>query len=323
MRPAGIKRSTTAEAEVVFGSHVRGDNDANSDKDILVVEDNLSLLRARSVTLQNSGWSVAPYTFRKLTALADKGALFVQHLKAESRILHDKKGRFGAILESYRPKKSYASEIRANTNLACLVSSRPATSFGTLWAVDVLYVTVRNFGVLWLAGEGRYVFSYSSIIEALIDSGLVDGIGKAPLLQLRFLKSLYRSGEKLDAKRVSGVLEHALAALPSRFFPKVSAAIDPIGIVAGCSSLPRGVSSYHRLRNLEKAFVAACALDPGLRHDSEFSGLERWIQNPRVYANLAGFLGEGILKSIAERLGIHVRSANGVSAGRSSAGKVA
>ena len=65
-----------AKAEAVFGSASRGDNDALSDRDILIVDTDIHLLNRRQAALEASGWSVASYTFAKLNALVRKGALF-------------------------------------------------------------------------------------------------------------------------------------------------------------------------------------------------------------------------------------------------------
>lgn len=81
-----------AEAEAIFGSAARGDADAISDRDILIVDDDCDVLRKRSVILKNDGFSVASYTFRKLQALAQHGALFLQHLKLEAVIISDRRG---------------------------------------------------------------------------------------------------------------------------------------------------------------------------------------------------------------------------------------
>lgn len=43
-----------------------------------------------------------------------------------------------------------------------------------MWAADVLYVTVRDFGVLSLAERGPYVFAYDAILDALREEGFLD-----------------------------------------------------------------------------------------------------------------------------------------------------
>ena len=70
-----------AASEAIFGSCARGRTDALSDRDILIVDDDREVLRARASVLMADGKSVAPYTFLKLEKLAVNGALFIQHLR--------------------------------------------------------------------------------------------------------------------------------------------------------------------------------------------------------------------------------------------------
>jgi predicted nucleotidyltransferase len=65
-----------AEAEVLFGSASRGDSDDLSDRDILIVDSDIELLRSRRHRLAMQGFSVASYTWRKLIHLSERGALF-------------------------------------------------------------------------------------------------------------------------------------------------------------------------------------------------------------------------------------------------------
>jgi hypothetical protein len=293
--------SGPVEVEALFGSQVRGDQDHQSDRDILIVDEDRCRLQARTRVLEADGWSVAPYTFRKLEALAAKGALFIQHLKTESRIIQDSRGRFHSILSSYRPKACYASELRENGRLASLISSHPATTRGTLWAADVLYVTVRNFGVLRLAGDAVYQFGYATIINELVSRGIVGEAGKNALLQLRLLKSLYRSATKLSRMRAAGVIERALSALPRAYFPLTSFATDPLSILQTSISLPARASAYNRLRNIEKSYLALCALRPSASFDPSMQQLQRWIENPRMYANVAAIVELATLKALANQ----------------------
>ncbi len=119
------KVSSKASSEAIFGSIVRGDNDSLSDKDILIVDDCISILSARKEVLESEGWSVASYTFKKLKALSDNGALFIQHLKQESSITHDKDNKLSDALRAFKPKHSYHVDLRANLQLAIMHLTTP------------------------------------------------------------------------------------------------------------------------------------------------------------------------------------------------------
>lgn len=285
MRPISGRRYAMSEA--IFGSAARGESDALSDRDYLIVDEDPFTLRARCAELEAEGWSVASYTFGKLQALHSNGALFIQHLKGESCITRDSQGRLQRMLRSFKPKLSYESEIIANADLSKLISTRPDCPVGHLWACDVLYVTVRNFGILRLAESGLYNFAYSDVIEGLVAMGVLPRDGHSALSELRLFKSLYRSGEAFRSAKISEALDIALSILPRPFFPPRSRAVQPLQVLATLDALGPRASAYHRLRNLEKGLAAACAIAPEFRKSIEADRLKRWIENPRAYAGVA------------------------------------
>lgn len=273
----------TASSEAIFGSAARGDSDVLSDRDILIVDDDPLVLRARTRTLANEGWSVAPYTFAKLNALAECGALFVQHLKLESSVITDNNDRLGEILKAFSPKKCYASELKDNSKLALLSEHVPSGPRGILLAADILYVTVRNFGVLKLAERDIHAYSFESIIHHLEDEGIIDIGGARHLASLRFLKCLYRSGESSIRHKSVKTVERAVAVLPKQYFPSRVRLIDPDSIL-GSSKPPAKSSAYFQLRDLERRYVALQAKGLLNLQDPKMRKLLRWIENPRAYA---------------------------------------
>lgn len=279
-----------AAAEAVFGSVSRGDDDALSDRDILLVDDDTQLLNRRQATLEAEGWSVASYTFGKLNALVSKGALFVQHLKDETNILRDVGGQFRLALDAFRPKRCYHADLITNSYLAGLAAIRPDTRAGALWAADVLYVATRNFGVLHLAQKGIYLFSYSRVLEALVDDAVITPSNLPHLLKLRLAKSLYRSGERIALGAAADMVQRAIEARPDPFFPRRSMGVKPVEILARSIELSRASPPYHRLRNLERTYLALQAVGRADAVSENLARLLRWIENPRAYAFLAGKL---------------------------------
>lgn len=272
-----------ASAEAIFGSGARGDTDKVSDRDYLIVDDDVSRLRRRTVELAADGWSVASYTFDKLEALSSLGALFVQHLKDEAVIQRDEGQRLTRLLSSFSPKKCYASEILDNSMLAMLASYYPDCPNGRLWAADVLYVSLRNYGVLKLAEHGRFVFSYHGILNALADEGLIQRADISELLKLRLWKALYRSGENVPADKIC--LDTAHRILPEEVGIRNLSATEPRAILEHASPLNKRLSPYHRLRNIEKTLIAALAMDPALENTARYRDLKRRIENPRAYTH--------------------------------------
>jgi hypothetical protein len=281
--------SLTASAEAVFGSAARGDADVISDRDILVVDDDIAVLQERSRALAEAGWSVASYTFAKLDALAQRGALFIQHIKLESDILVDRGDLLAARLAAFSPRPAYADEIRQNGLLANLAGCVPIGLRGTLLAADILYVSVRNFGVLSLAERGVYLFAYSEIVKALEDNGLIAPGGARALAALRFLKCLYRAGEGGSDHNALIAVERALAVLPSEHFPQ-SLRVVPADIILKASAPPLTAPPYLQLRDLERRFVALQGGGRLPEMTEKLRTLSQWIENPRAYASLSSRL---------------------------------
>ena len=275
-------------AEAVFGSVSRGDDDALSDRDVLLVDNDTQLLNHRRTDLQEEGSSVASYTFRKLDTLIGKGALFIQHLKAEAKIQRDVGGRLRSVLNSFRPKTCYYNDLKENAQLAGLAAVRPNTEEGALWAADVLYVATRNFGVLYLAQKGIYLFSYHRVLEALANDGVIATNAVPDLLKLRWAKSVYRSGGRISLAAAGEIVDRAIKARPDPSFPAGSVGLGPVEILSGSVELPQGSAAYHRLRNLERSYLALQAIYPARAISERLLRLKKWIENPRAYAFLAG-----------------------------------
>jgi hypothetical protein len=283
-------------AEALFGSAARGDADSLSDRDILIVDDDVDALAARSAELESKGASVASYTFAKLMALSARGALFVQHLKLEAQVIRDEGSRLTKLLASFSPRADYSAEIADNSALSALASTVPTGGRGLLLAADILYVGVRNHGVLSLAERGIHVYAFDAVTTGLEAEGLVAPGGARALGALRFLKCLYRSGEEGGAA-IHETVGTALEVLPPAFFPKRLRAVDPHRIIA--APLPTGAGVYLTLRDLERRLVALQALGHGPALDGDLARLARWIANPRAYASISHRLAPGVQATIA------------------------
>ena len=273
-----------AMAEAVFGSIARGDSDQISDRDILVVDADVAKLRNRTRRLTDQGWSVAPYTFRKLEVLAENGALFVQHLKLEARIIWDDERRLRNLLDGFQPRLSYARELAANARLADLAREVPDVPLGPLYAADVLYVALRNFGVLTLAEQGIHRYAYAEILDGLKQIGALEPGAIDHLLKLRTLKSAYRNSAHLDIGNALDLVRTIVKHLPTSGFPATIALARAAEVIkTDCGAELR--APYLELRDLEKRYIALAG-GHTLTHDDEtLELLKRWIRNPRMYAS--------------------------------------
>ena len=175
-----------------YGSMVRGDQDQFSDKDVLLVSDDESALSRGRLSLSALGYSCACYNWTKLELLANRRALFIQHLKQETRIIVDRDNRFQSLLANYSPASVYSTQIDAARTLVSLTQYFPDTPRGIGWALDVLTIGFRNLAILTLANEGNYVFSFAGLVSGVRRMGLVGPQSEQSLLSLRMYKSHFR-----------------------------------------------------------------------------------------------------------------------------------
>ena len=190
-----MKPETTSTACAVFGSAARGDHDAFSDWDLLLVSDDKPTLRTMETRCRSMGWSCTTYSWDRLQQAADQGSLFVQHLKQESMILSDPFDRLAHLLARYAPRGSYKQEFMgAASLLGNLIQCPPRCDEGPMWTLDVLSVGFRSLAVAALAENGIYAFANSDITGGLTKIGFINREEGARLSRLRCFKSLYRQG---------------------------------------------------------------------------------------------------------------------------------
>lgn len=310
--------SRPVSAEALFGSAARGDTDSLSDRDVLIVDDDVAALALREAELGSQGASVACYTFAKLSALAAQGALFIQHLKLEAQITRDVGDRLATILASFTPRTDYSADIADNTALSALAGIVPAGPKGVLLAADILYVGVRNHGVLSLAELGVHVYGFNDVIEGLESEGLITPGGARALGVLRFLKCLYRSGETSSSDAFRDTVEAALSVLPPAFFPTHLMVLPPRYIVD--LAPPVSSAAYIVLRDIERRLVALQELgfDPAL--DPELARLPRWIANPRAYASISYRLAPRLHATLAKLAHGRLQGRDALTTGRDNRG---
>ena len=185
--------SLTSESVALYGSQVRGDADAISDRDILLVSSSARSLSGETAALELRGYSSAAYTWNRLRRMVHSGSLFLQHLKNESVIVKDEECKLETLLNEYSPRVDYSRDIEATKRIIGTLDTVSETKESLGWAYDVLAVSVRNLGILELANRGIYTFSYGPVLSGLAKLGLLSATDVETLRALRQFKSLYRS----------------------------------------------------------------------------------------------------------------------------------
>jgi hypothetical protein len=189
-----MSSAVPCEIEAIFGSSARGDADVYSDIDVLLVDDDGTRLKTRKAWLAANGFSVSDYSWRRLFNLFEKRALFATHLKLESKVLHDARGRYRDLLSSSQTATDYTALFDQSLLLFSSIETIPNSQVGRMWAIDHFTVAFRNSAILLLATKGKFVFSFSSLFNELMQAGKHTTTEVASLHKIRGIKRAYRSG---------------------------------------------------------------------------------------------------------------------------------
>ncbi len=266
------------ESICVFGSVARSTQDSNSDKDVLVVSGSRLSSRKTISQWEKRGWSVAFYTWNRLTQMASKGSLFVQHLKQDGQHVKDRSGNLKSLLENYQPKKSYRAELAESKLLTRALERRCDSIWSAMFQCDVLYTFIRNAGILELASQGVYEFEYPRIIAKI---GEIKGLSShevTALEHLRLQKAAYR-------ERNFGVPDSLETAENVKGISQLHFEVDYRQLRSTADArifdLP-----YATLRDIEArllAYASPKSFD-ALPINSAIQQLWDWVVNPRNYS---------------------------------------
>lgn len=273
----------------LFGSRARGDSDAFSDSDLLVISDHF-IDREQNLFAQR-GFSVSSFTWKQFEAMAADGSLFVQHVKQESIILSDADGRLQSVLGGFSPECDQRSRLSDNCAFFEVTCGTPDHIRTIGWAFDVLAVAVRNHAVLLAAQEESYIFSFASLIDWLARKYGLSSNELALLGALRPLKHEYRTTSQVRSADWQQLL--ATQTVIERIFS------------VGCTGAPKSLVEFSReridvvpssrhwyltLRSYEGAMRALYAM---LAPESmkSFDEMEVLVRKPSPYAiaDIGGF----------------------------------
>ena len=278
------------DALALFGSAARGDYDFFSDRDLLIVSDDAKTLRELKSKYDSAGWSCTCYSWSRLQNAAEKGSLFVQHLKQEARLLSDASERLAHLLEGFSAKVSYEQESDEVASLIRgLMLQLPACNAGPMWTLDVLSVGFRSLAVTGLANNGIYAFSNTGLVDGLCHIGKVSIEEGYEFKALRRYKSLYRRGiivEHIDWKEIFEWIKLIDKVFDIGLDSRCAQTLDVVELALRDRST-EGIDSswYERCRRIESAL---CMLRPRFkRQRTEFhkrrNSLLHIVQSPSIY----------------------------------------
>ena len=295
-------------ALAIFGSAARGDCDAFSDRDLLVVADDGPILRDMKKRYSSLGWSCTAYSWNRLQRASDDGSLFVQHLKQEARILWDPSERLADLLVEYTPRDSYEREFQGATSLlGDLLQHLPDCTSGPMWALDVLSVGFRSLAVTKLADNGIYAFANTDIVDGLARLGVVDRDGGHRLSWLRRYKSLYRRGPKAEHVSWSDTFDFVRlvdSAFALGLSSRSAQTVEVVELALSGRATDRATHDwYSRCRRIESALLMLRPRHRKLRREfrTQHEKLFGIVQAPNSYAwHFTG--GYGVMQSSLSEL---------------------
>lgn len=260
----------------IFGSSLRPNFDKYSDKDLLIVSNSYTKLNELKNIYEQDGYSVSTYTYKKLKYLSEKGSLFVQHLKTESKILTDYKGLLTDILENHNEHQPSSEQIKESIDFFNFLENIPDSKIGYAWFCDCYYVGIRNYLILKSAESKNYGFSFLNLLSDLLKSKTINNEDFEILRQLRVLKKNYRERiyDELPSKDYIDALikvGHKLNLLPNTNYQNV----DNYTTILLKYVEAQDTNHYFKLRLVEIYYLLS---------GQRLKELDKIICNPQLYA---------------------------------------
>lgn len=170
-------------AIMLYGSRARGVARLDSDVDVL------QIVPSRPSLYADGRVNVAAYTSAHLMLLAQRGSLFVRHLRDEGVILEDSYGILAQILATYRPPANY-EVLKRELALALGATSAMGTEPFEAGVLRLAIYAARTALYVHAVESGRLAFD---VEQASASSGTPE------------LPSLLRSGRPADVPMLRSI----------------------------------------------------------------------------------------------------------------------
>lgn len=220
---ATLRSCTSVDAAVLYGSVARGDAEAYSDIDLLIVcDENLKAIVYDDVRSKLSPYlkrlSLCVYGHKELRFLARVGSLFLLHLNREGRILFDRSGVLDHILSSFEPKSSYDEDFSQSIELIEPLKTAISGAPNNLHRLAYVYSLFRVYGVYLLARDRIFEFSKTRMTTMLVEkypslSGNIVELSRLRVLNTNFFTGQSNSDKLYSAPMDFNVLVQAGSAL--------------------------------------------------------------------------------------------------------------
>ena len=266
-------------AIVEFGSLTRKEEDPYSDRDLLIICPP-ELRKDYLNRYEKEGYSVSLLTENQLFFMKKKGALFLQHLKLESRVIVDSGLEYSSFINTCNLVKPNLKEIELCKKSIENLSAWPNTPSLSAWKADFLFCLSRDYLIKRLALEGEVAFGLKDIERIANNIFNLKKEDFISLSVLRKVKAAYRSDYQFP-ENFETKMQHWLMALNQAFDFKnlvySNEEIDVSRIVPHDFNTP-----YEQLRTLEALYLIA--RDLGCSHPKH-QLIMNLIQKPNFYGS--------------------------------------
>lgn len=147
-------------ASILYGSRARGDNKIESDTDLLMVTDEVTIVHNNTGKL-----SISFYPFKNLVQRAETGDLFLYHVLREGQTIYDSNDIIATLNSNFQFRKSYNKEKTHANDIGWLIvkfsdalSKSPILGRRLAWCVRTILISNSAEG-------GRPVFSARELAE--------------------------------------------------------------------------------------------------------------------------------------------------------------
>jgi len=164
-----LEESSEVLSIVLFGSTARRDTDEYSDKDVFVMCRNIDFENLQKIKedliIPAIGYTdgISCYRHEDALLMAQKGSLFLWHLKLQGKVLFSKQNSYENVLASLKPYKDYEKDLSFYTGLLSDVNdSFQKRKSISEFDISVLFTIVRNVCILLCYHETMPKFGRSN-----------------------------------------------------------------------------------------------------------------------------------------------------------------
>lgn len=165
----------------LFGSVARGEQDEQSDVDILIVIDNCSeedyikYKKNYASILQIPVSWISLYRIKKILKMYEKGSYFLWHLKQEGKVLYTKENELAKLFATLPRYRAMRNDIKEYQQILDDIKEERYNKYLCVeYELSVLASLVRNTCIMLSYLNDRFDFSRNLVVEYCIDKYKID-----------------------------------------------------------------------------------------------------------------------------------------------------